>query len=514
MVGFGLVVAAVSLLATWVGLSGTWVGDDWHMVDNYLYADWAELGAVFKRNAAYYLFTDDKVGPYRPITMLTLLGTHLLVPEPWLHHATSWLLHVATTVLLFAALRRQFLEDVDPAGKRGATTVAALLSALFFLHPVHAEAYVWINGRSDLLAGFWLAAMVFWLSEASDDSSDRALPVILVALMGFLGAGSKLPFVIAAAVAWLAWSLRERPARRRAYGVAIAVGVAVHAVLRASFAPFRDLVGDVVSFDVGVWRALPKLFVHGMAALLSLRAEAMQSLSWVLFGPWTPLHGFSLVLLVLVAAWFVWCRDWPGLVYFSGAFLTLAPVVVVSRSFWMGFDRYLYMPAILLVLAAAPHALGAWQRAPERARRVIVLLCAIVLLFSAFQLHRASEAYADQRAYETALLADHPEDPTIHYYFARAADRSGDVDALRDRLAAMPSPSWPRPIIVPTYELASKAGHVEKASEAIAAFVATRDEGASCIAVREQLERWKARAPASAIDARLTSALEAIDCGP
>ncbi|MBT8206778.1 MAG: hypothetical protein KJO18_00775, partial [Acidimicrobiia bacterium] len=89
--GFAFALGAVSIAATWVGLSGSWVGDDWHMVHNYLYGDWAELGAVFKRNAASYLFVEGKVGPYRPATMLTLIATHLLAPEPWLHHAVSWL---------------------------------------------------------------------------------------------------------------------------------------------------------------------------------------------------------------------------------------------------------------------------------------------------------------------------------------------------------------------------------------------------------------------------------------
>jgi len=49
---FAFVVTLISWAATWVGLSGTWVGDDWHMVNNYLYEDWAELAVVFKRNAA------------------------------------------------------------------------------------------------------------------------------------------------------------------------------------------------------------------------------------------------------------------------------------------------------------------------------------------------------------------------------------------------------------------------------------------------------------------------------
>ena len=80
--GLAILAVAVSWAATWVGLSGSWVGEDWHMIHNDLYGDWAELGAVFKRNAASYLFVEDKVGSHRPATMLALIATHLLAPAP------------------------------------------------------------------------------------------------------------------------------------------------------------------------------------------------------------------------------------------------------------------------------------------------------------------------------------------------------------------------------------------------------------------------------------------------
>jgi hypothetical protein len=67
---FAFVVTLISWAATWAGLSGTWVGDDWHMVNNYLYEDWTELAAVFKRNATSCLF-GEKIGPYRPVAMFT-----------------------------------------------------------------------------------------------------------------------------------------------------------------------------------------------------------------------------------------------------------------------------------------------------------------------------------------------------------------------------------------------------------------------------------------------------------
>ncbi|MDH3483698.1 MAG: hypothetical protein OEM16_05675 [Myxococcales bacterium] len=513
--GFALVLGVVSLLTTWVGLSGSWVADDWHMVDNYLYADWAELGAVFKRNAAYYLFTDDKVGPYRPVTMLTLLATHLLAPEPWLHHAVSWMLHALTAFLLFVVLRQHLSRYAD-ASKGVVDSVSALFSGIFLLHPVHVESYVWINGRSDLLGGFWLVALAFLVGRGANESSRRVASAVVIGLVAFLGASSKLPFAIAAAAIWLAWALRDRSPLRGIFGAAIAVGVGAHLVLRMIFAPFRGQLGtsDDILLDTGVWLALPRLFVQGIASLMALRAEAMQSLSWVLFGPWSFYDWVGLVVIVLALFGLVRRRDWFGLVYFIGAFLTLAPVAVVSRSFWMGFDRYLYMPAVLLFLAAAPYVLRGFVRGTRDHNLAIGALWVGLLFGAAAQTHHAGAAFASQKAYDQALLRDHPDDPTTHYYLARAADRSGDMEAVEDRLSVMPPPPWPGPIIVPTYELAAKVSDISRAHQAIDALVASQNDGVSCAKVRHQLEIWRGRAPDEATTDALTATLERLSCEP
>lgn len=515
LAGFALVLALVSLLATCIGLSGGWVSDDWHMVNNYLYADWAELGAVFKRNAAHYLFTDDKVGPYRPVTMLTLLATHLLAPEPWLHHVVSWVLHAATAFLLFSVLRQQLSRYKD-ASQGVVDTVSAILACIFFLHPVHVESYVWINGRSDLLGGFWLVALAFLLNRTANESSRRGGTAVVIGLVAFLGAGSKLPFAIAAAAIWLAWAIRDRSLLRGVYGAAIAVGVGAHVVLRTVFAPFRGQLGtsDDILLDTGVWLALPRLFAQGIASLMALRAEAMQSLSWVLFGPWSFYDWAGFVVIVLALLGLMRRRDWPGLICLIGAFLTLAPVAVVSRSFWMGFDRYLYMPSILLFLAAAPYVLRGFVRGTREHNLAIGALWVCMLIVSATQTHQASAAYASQEAYDEALLRDHPDDPTIHYYLARAADRSGNKAGIQERLSGMPPPPWPRPIVVPTYELATKVSDTPRARQAIEALVASEDDGMACADIRSQLETWHGRAPDTANADALTAALARLSCEP
>jgi len=512
--GFAFVLALLSCAATWVGLSGTWVGDDWHMVNNYLYGDWAELGAVFKRNAASYLFSEDRVGPYRPVTMVTLIAAHLLAPEPWLHHAVSWLLHAATSLLLFGVFRSPALGGPSVQSD-GVTTdiVAAGLAALFFLHPVHVESYVWINGRSDLVAGFWLVALAYLLSKMSDAPRRGLGSVFAVGLVAFLGASSKLPFAIAAVAVWFAWATRTRAPQSRMAGSAIAAGVGVHLILRAVFAPFRGQVGasENVFSDPAIWLSIPRLVGKGTEALLTFPAEAMQSLSWVLFGPWATSDWLGLAIAVLVLSFLSYRRDWPGLVYWIGALLTLAPVVVVSSVFWMGFDRYLYMPAILALLALSPYVV----RAASRSRGARVALCALgfgLLAYAALQTHGASEAYASQEAYDQALVRDHSDDPSIHYYFAVVASRRANQTAVREHLSSMPSPPWPKPIIIRTYELAARANDTVKTREAVDALVATARRGPRCEIVRAQLETWLAKAPDPSTGKHIEEALATLSC--
>lgn len=511
---FAILLVAVSWAATWVGLSGSWVGDDWHMVHNVLYADWAELGAVFNRNAASYLFVEDKVGPYRPATMLTLIATHLLAPEPWLHHAVSWVLHAVTSLLLFVVLRTQSpnASNTDPATN---DVVAAGLAALFFLHPVHVESYVWINGRSDLLAGLWLVALVFWLSQMSAAPRPPWVQLFVLGLLAFLGASSKLPFAIAAVASWLAWANTRPAAQSRLAGSVIALGIGVHLVLRAVFAPFRGQLGasENVFADPEIWSSVPKLVGKGATALLSLRAEAMQSLSWVLFGPWSMSDWVGLAVVLLVLGFLVYRRDGPGLAYAIGAIVTLAPVAIVSGAFWMGFDRYLYMPAVLVTLAMSPYVVRAVARG--RGWRVVVGVLGIGLLgYSAVQTHAASQAYASQEAYDGALVRDHMDDPSIHFYFARIAARHADEQRLREHLSSMPPPPWPRPIIVPTYDLAIKANDAAKRYEAVDALVATVRERSRCASVRVQLETWAEKAADPEITRYIEERLAALTCNP
>jgi hypothetical protein len=65
--------------------------------------------------------------------------------KPGAHHLVSLGLHIASTLLLFLALRRM----------TGALWRSALVAALFAWHPLHIESVAWVAERKDVLSAFF-----------------------------------------------------------------------------------------------------------------------------------------------------------------------------------------------------------------------------------------------------------------------------------------------------------------------------------------------------------------------
>jgi hypothetical protein len=451
--GFGAASLLV-LFAALPGLLGSWVGDDYHMVASRLYGDWAEIPRVFSRHAGHYLGkTSDTAAtwPYRPVTMLTLLVPHALAPHPWLHHLVGWLMHIATGALLLVALLRQTSPRTHPAA-RG---VGLVLVALFLLHPVTVEAYVFINGRSDLAAGLSLAALAAVLLNPKLDRPSR---MVLVGAVAFFGAGSKVTFTPAALALWVGLALRSeqrRPLWRA--GVPLGLSIAAYLGLRAANVPFVGRVGatENVARDFSAFADFPLLLAKSAAALVTFQAEAMQSLAWQLFQPFSALEWVGLIVFVAATVGLAIRRDFGGLALMAGFAVTVAPCVIVSRSIWIGFDRYLYMPLILALIAAAPYVVAAVEARPQR-RALWWATAGVLVLISALGTRTSSLAYVNQASYERAMVADHPDDPSIVFYLALIAKKSGQLELARERLANIQEPPWPVAIVVPTVVVAAE----------------------------------------------------------
>jgi tetratricopeptide (TPR) repeat protein len=107
----------------------------------------------------------------------TLFRRHDLPPHPIGTHAVNLAWHLATTLLLFAFLRRA-------TGREGPSLVVA---ALFAVHPLHVESVAWATERKDALSTFfWALALWAYAAYAQRPGVGRYLLVVLAMVLGLL----------------------------------------------------------------------------------------------------------------------------------------------------------------------------------------------------------------------------------------------------------------------------------------------------------------------------------------
>ncbi len=161
-----LLIGLLAVLAYANSLGGEFVFDDTdQIVENQNIRSWDNLAKAFTTHV--WAFRERGVSPvgsldvppplpyYRPLfTVMLTIEYHLfgLWPQGW--HLVSLLLHILCAVGVFYVI---LLSS-------GRQIVALLASALFAVHPVHAESVAWISGMTDPIFGvFFLASFYLYL---------------------------------------------------------------------------------------------------------------------------------------------------------------------------------------------------------------------------------------------------------------------------------------------------------------------------------------------------------------
>jgi hypothetical protein len=98
---------------------------------------------------------------------------------------------------------------------------------------------------------------------------------------------------------------------------------------------------------------------------------------------------------------------------------------------------------------------AAVEATPHR-RRLWMGAAGALFLLAALGARTSSLAYINQTTFEAAITDDHPDDPTMVYYMASAAKKSGSIEAGRKWLSRIPEPPWPVAIVERTVELATE----------------------------------------------------------
>lgn len=149
-----------SFLCYYPALRNDWVWDDFYLIFTHLPSITSLTSLLQPDNQLYW----------RPVTSLSLLLDYgLWNQDPWGYHLTNILLHGLCGIGLFFLLIHF-----------GQRPVLSLVGVLWFISlPLHLENVVWISGRADILATFWI--LLYFLSFSLwTEKRDLRLFVVII----------------------------------------------------------------------------------------------------------------------------------------------------------------------------------------------------------------------------------------------------------------------------------------------------------------------------------------------
>ncbi|HKD10649.1 MAG TPA: tetratricopeptide repeat protein [Thermoanaerobaculia bacterium] len=323
-----------------------------------------------------WAFTTGYGANWHPLTWIShMTDASLFGLKPSGHHATSLLLHLASTMLLFLALR----------SLTGRSWPSAWVAGLFAVHPAHVESVAWISERKDVLsAAFWFAALGAygeWVRKPN-------LPRYLLVLLLFAGGLMSKPMVVT--LPFVLLLLDDWPLGRLSAGASIRVlaRLCLEKLPLFAVAALASAVTFLVQRAGGAVGTLEKYPLGArIANALVAYVRYLKILVWpsrlAIFYPHPgsslpklEVVGAGLLLAAISAGAILMRRRAPyvfvGWFWFVG---TLVPVIgLVQVGNQALADRYTYVPFVGLFLAVAwgvEALVAAWPR-----QRLALAACA------------------------------------------------------------------------------------------------------------------------------------------
>jgi hypothetical protein len=382
-----------------------------------------EVRAGLSAAGVAWAFTTTRASNWHPLTWLSLQldASQYGGDAAWGFHLTNLLLHAASTVLLFATLRRM----------TGAVWRPAAVAALFAVHPAHVESVAWVAERKDVLSGlFWMLTLLAYAWYAERPGWRRYLLVAAPFALGLLAKPMlvTLPFVLLLLDYWPLRRWKSQIPNPKSQGNP------KPEIPNPKHRPFWSLRLGISDF-LGIWdlrfgilEKLPLFALSAAACAVTVYAQrkggAVNTLEQLPLGerlvnavvayagylgemvwparlaPFYPHpHGHVLLeqavraglALVVVTALVVWARRRylvVGWLWFLG---TLVPVIgLVQVGSQAMADRYTYLPYVGLFMAVVWGAADLATRTPTRLRSIAAVAALLLGVWIPLGLWRAA----------------------------------------------------------------------------------------------------------------------------
>jgi hypothetical protein len=302
-----------------------------------------------------YWWPKSETGLYRPITTLSYLFNYAILgngENPAGYHWINLLLH-ALNVFLVYLLAFRLLRKISPA---------ALIAAVWAVHPVLTESVTNIIGRSDLIAGFsLLSGLLFYLKSTESAGWKRVawlFGLMTVTAIGVFSKESAVAILGVIVLYELTWWKERRQLRGALLGCAAVAPPLLFmwyqrsTVLSASMRPFLRFV------DNPLYGAS---FVFGRLTAIAVMAKYMWLLIWpvklscdysynqipIASGSLRDWLSWVAVAAVIFAIATMYKRSPTAFFFAAMALVSFVPVSnILFLTGTIMAERFLYVPAI------------------------------------------------------------------------------------------------------------------------------------------------------------------------
>lgn len=349
------------------------------------------------QQAAPGAIVDVQAVTYRPVTMATLALTQGLTNRFAAHHVVSYALHVLTALLVALAVRRSGRPD----------WLAFAAAALVMAHPAMVEAWVWVSGRADLLGGLCLALLA--LTVPAKLGEKPWVRLVLGSAIVFVGALSKEAFMVIAPAVFLRGAFEKGVSGRVRLGMLVAVALPIAAAWSIRTSIVRDTTAIPIDLaDVRAWlMRAPRLVSEASATLVLPWHRPMRTLALELLTSIGVTAGIGAAALGLSVASATVDRRWGLLLVLLASAVSVIPAAHVADTFWLGFDRFLYMPLVAIVIVFAE----SWESAPAPSVQVHTVALLLAGLLAAVSNLQATD-YQSTKTLTAAISTARPNDPS------------------------------------------------------------------------------------------------------
>lgn len=362
-----------------------------------------------------YVFTHFDPELYIPVTLLSYqIETWTLGPAAWHFHLFSIVLHLIAAMLVFKVVQRYSRSSL----------IAFITALLFAVHPINAEAVLWVSARKDILSSvFFLASLLcyFLLKEKPNMQRWYWLSILffMIALM------SKVTVLMLPVILIL---LAEKPKDIKSWMPRISPYLVIALLFGCIALAGKNAVEEQFHITDMVFMAFRSIFFY-LSVLI-----APSSLSAI--HPLKPQDLYSPLLLLSVTSicfvsWICWrnrkkfpliCAGW---IFFL---VTLMPSFLHytrgNEDFMLGSERYVYLPSIGMFLIAARLWTELWKRSQltKRMRILLVTSSLIIILVLSYLTVLRTFVFQNAVTFNTDILQKYSDDGRTWYNLGSALE--------------------------------------------------------------------------------------------